>query len=85
MIEKGLSVLEDEDTFSRIEMASERCGSRARFLADRFHRGPVNRRFRASGHQRLMHPSVGCDPSGTRSERPRLASYLDRHPPPVRG
>ncbi len=55
MVEKDPSMFEDEDIFCRVEMASERCRSRALFLADRFRRGPVNKRFRADEHLQLMH------------------------------
>ena len=58
MIEKSPSVFEDEDIFERVEWAVDRFRFRARFLADRFHRAPVNRRFRACEHQRLMHQQM---------------------------
>ena len=55
LIGKDLSMVEDEDSFRRVETASERCRSRARLLADRFCRGTVNRRFRAGEHLQFMH------------------------------
>lgn len=49
-------LLEDEDMHFDLEMAAERCEHRALFLtADRFRRGPVNKRFRADEHQKFMH------------------------------
>ena len=52
------SMLDDEDTCWRVESAAERCRSRVRFLEDRFLRGPVNKRYRAGDHRRLMHKQI---------------------------
>lgn len=58
LIEKDLSMVEEEDRFLHVEAASERSLSRARFLADRFRRGTVNRRFRAGEHLQFMHQQM---------------------------
>ena len=58
LIEKDLSLAEVEDRLRHVEAASERSRSRARFLADRFRRGTVNRRFRAAEHLQFMHQQM---------------------------
>lgn len=52
------SMLEDDDMRWRVEMASDRCGLRARFPEKKFNRGPVNKRFRAGEHLQLMHQQM---------------------------
>ena len=58
VLQGNRSMLEDEDMRWRVEMASDRCRSRARFLETKFHRGGVNKRFRAGDHRRLKHQQI---------------------------
>ena len=58
VIERDLSVLEDEDELWRAEAAADRCKARLRFLEDRSLRGSANKRFRAARHRWPMHRQV---------------------------
>lgn len=57
VLQGNRSLLDDEVTRWRIKMATERCGTRARFLM-KFHRGPVNKSFKAGLHRQLMHQQI---------------------------